>query len=187
MRPRGSVFCATSLDGFIARPDGRLDWLVGAGETPPSGPPEEMGFGPFLASVDALVMGRLTFESVLAMGIWPYGDKRLVVWSRGAVAIPPERAATVSASSLEPAALFERLGAEGVRRVYVDGGVTIQRFLAAGLVDDLVITVIPVLLGAGRPLFGPVPADVVLSLEDVKRFAGGVVQLRYDVRRAANG
>jgi dihydrofolate reductase len=176
-----SVFIATSLDGFIARPDGDLSWLDRANATVPPG--TEMGFEPFLRSIDVLVMGRASFEKVLTLGPWPYGDTRVVVLTRRPLAIDHALARTVSASSEEPAALCERLAAEGARRLYVDGGVTVQRFLAAGLIDDLTITVIPVVLGAGLPLFGPVPADVTLRLVDVTRFDFGYVQLRYRVVR----
>lgn len=178
-----SVFIATSLDGFIARKDGSLDWLDRANALVPPG--TELGFEPFLRSVDALVMGHATYEKVLGFGHWPYGDTRVIVLARRPVAIEPALARTVSASSEEPAALCDRLAAEGAHRLYVDGGVTVQRFLAAGLIDDLTITVVPVLLGEGLPLFGPLPADVQLRLVDATRFEFGFVQLRYRVVRQA--
>jgi len=176
-----SVFIATSLDGFIARKDGDLSWLDRANATVPPG--TEMGFEPFLRSVDAIVMGRASFEKVLTFGHWPYGETRVIVQSRNPVAIDHALARTVSSSSEAPAALCERLAGEGARRLYIDGGVTIQRFLAAGLIDDLTITIIPVVLGEGLPLFGPLPADVTLRLVDATRFDFGYVQLRYRVVR----
>lgn len=186
MTARASVFIATSLDGFIARTDGRIDWLERANATVPPG--EDCGYKAFWSSIDVLVMGRLSFEQALLFDPWPYGDKRVVVLSTQAVSIPPELARTVSCSSEAPAALLERLSAEGAKRLYVDGGVTIQRFLAAGLIDDLTITLIPVVLGEGRPLFGPLgpgAADVQLELVDAQKYDFGFVQLTYRVARTA--
>lgn len=177
---RASVFIATSLDGFISRPDGSIDWLLEANKLAPEG--EDCGYGAFSASVDVLVMGRSTFEQVVTFDPWPYADKRVVVLSRGPVAIPDRLAPTVSCSSEAPRALLERLALEGHRHAYIDGGVTIQRFLAEGLVDELTITVIPVLIGRGRPLFGPLPADLELSLVRCKSHDFGFVQMVYRPR-----
>lgn len=174
-----SVFIATSLDGFIARPDGGIDWLMAANERVPAG--EDCGYEAFMADIDLLVMGRKSFETVLGFDDWPYGDTPVVVLSSGAVEIPESLRATVSVSAEQPAALMQRLGAAGFHRVYVDGGVTIQRFLAAGLIRDLTVTVIPVLLGAGRPLFGPLDHDVVLTLVASRRFDFGFQQMTYRV------
>ena len=179
MRPKVSVFIATSLDGFIARPDGAIDWLEAANATVPPG--EDCGYAAFSEKVDVLVMGRHSFETVLGFEPWPYGDKRVVVLSSGPVAIPPALAGTVTASSEAPAALVARLEAEGVRLVYVDGGITIQRFMAAGLIDELTVTLIPILLGGGRPLFGPLPADRNLTLLGSRQYDFGFVQLHYRV------
>jgi dihydrofolate reductase len=176
-----SVYCATSLDGFIARRDGDLSWLDRANAKVPPG--TDLGFYTFLATVDAIVMGRASYEKVLTLGPWPYGDTRVVVLSRRPLAIEPALAGKVTASSEEPAPLRDRLAAEGARRLYIDGGVTVQRFLAAGLIDDLQITIIPVVIGDGLPLFGAVPADVVLELVDVAHFAFGYVRVRYRVAR----
>lgn len=179
--PTASVFIATSLDGFIARPDGDLSWLDHANQLVPPG--TDLGFESFLRSIDALVMGRASFEKVLTLGPWPYGDTRVVVLTRRPLAIAPALAHTVSASSEEPAALCERLAAEGAPRLYVDGGLTVQRFLAAGLIDELTITIVPVLLGDGLRLFGPLPGDRPLRLVDVTHFDFGFVQLRYRLAR----
>ncbi len=179
--PICSVFIATSLDGFIARPDGSLDWLDDANTTVPAG--TELGYEPFMRTIDVLVIGRNTYDKVLTFGAWPYGSKRVVVLTRRPITIDPALADRVSASAEDPAALWARLGAEGAQRVYVDGGVTIQRFLAAGLIDNLTITVIPVVLGAGIPLFGPTGRDVALTLFDVTHYPFGFVQLRYRVTR----
>jgi dihydrofolate reductase len=183
MSARVSVFIATSLDGFIARKDGSLDWLDAANETVPPG--EDCGYREFMQSVDALVMGRNTFEKVLSFGDWPYGDTAVTVLSRNPISLPDSLPSTVKHSSEDPQTLCKRLSNEGVKHIYVDGGITIQRFLAVGLVDDILITVIPVLLGEGIPLFGPLAQDIPLKHTGTKTFDFGFVQLQYDVNRNA--
>lgn len=179
MSAKASVFVATSLDGFIARPDGSIDWLNEANAVVPRG--EDCGYAEFIESVDVLVMGRNTFETVLTFDEWPYGDTRVVVLSSRPLSIPAMLPATVSASSESPNMLVERLAAEGARHLYVDGGITIQRFLAAGLIDDITITLIPVLLGRGRPLFGPMENDITLAHAATRTFDFGFVQVKYRV------
>lgn len=172
-----TVFCATSVDGFIARPDGALDWLDAANATVPAG--TDLGFAALLSEVDALVMGRKSYEKVRSFGEWPYGALPVIVRSRGSVEIPEDLAATVSASGESAPELLKRLAAQGHRHLYVDGGQTVQDFLRAGLVTDLVITLIPVLLGEGIPLFGRLPQDVRLRLMGTTATDFGFVQLRY--------
>lgn len=176
-----SVFVATSLDGFIARRDGSIDWLSKAAAEAPKG--EDFGYQSFLASVDAIVMGRNTFEQVLGFDEWPYGSRRVVVLSSRALDIPARLADRVSASSERPDDLVGRLSAEGARHLYIDGGATIQRFLAAGLIDDLTITLIPVILGDGRPLFGTLGGEISLKHVATRTFGIGFVQLVYVVTR----
>jgi dihydrofolate reductase len=176
------VFIATSLDGYIARLDGSIDWLDHANTYVPPG--EDCGYARFMASVDALVMGRNTFEQVLSFDTWPYADKPAIVLSTQWSALPASVPPTVTLSRESPPQLLARLAAQGMRRVYVDGGVTIQRFLAAGLVDEMIITRIPVLLGAGRPLFGPLPADLWLEHVETHAYPFGFVQSTYRVQRA---
>ncbi len=183
MSAKVSVFIATSLDGFIARKDGSLDWLDAANETVSAG--EDCGYLEFMQSVDALVMGRNTFEKVLSFGDWPYGDTAVIVLSRNPISFPDSLPDTVKHSSEDPKTLCNRLSNEGVKHIYVDGGITIQRFLAEGLVDDILITVIPVLLGEGIPLFGPLAQDISLKHTGTKTFDFGFVQLRYNVVRNA--
>lgn len=178
MRPTAAAFIAASLDGYIARADDALDWL-------PMHTGEDHGYDAFMRDVDALVMGRRTFEVVRGLGAWPYGARRVVVQTRRSLDVLPALAARVDASALDPAPLLARLGAEGVRRVYVDGGVTITRFLAAGCLDELVLTRIPVLLGSGVPLFGALAHDVALDHVSTRAFPSGLVQSHYRVRRAA--
>ena len=158
MSARVSVFIATSLDGFIARKDGNLDWLDAANETVPAG--EDCGYREFMQSVDALVMGRKTFEKVLSFGEWPYGNTAVTVLSRNPISFANSLPDAVKHSSEDPKTLCNRLANEGVKHIYVDGGITIQRFLSEGLVDEILITVIPVLLGEGIPLFGSLSQDI---------------------------
>ncbi len=179
MGVKTSAFIATSLDGFIARTDGSIDWLEKANTCVPAG--EDCGYKAFFDSVDVLVMGRNTFELALTFGTWPHDDKRVVVLSGNAINIPQHLTATVSCKSASPGRLVARLSAQGAKHLYVDGGITIQRFLEAGLIDEMIITVIPVLLGTGKPLFGPLPKDVALTHISTKVFDFGFVQNRYRV------
>lgn len=177
MTAKASVFIATSLDGFIARKDGELDWLDRANAAVPEG--EDCGYTAFMDSVDVLVMGRKSYEKVLTFGEWSYGDKPVVVLSSNPIDIPTHLANTVTHSSETPAELHTRLADQGAKRLYIDGGITIRRFLAAGLIDDLTITLIPVLLGEGLPLFGWLEKDVELTHVETKAFDCGFVQIRY--------
>ncbi|WP_448574082.1 dihydrofolate reductase family protein [Trichothermofontia sp.] len=174
-----SVFIATSLDGFIARPDGRIDWLDAANAKVPPG--EDFGYGAFVATVDAIVMGRQTFESVQAFEPWPYGSLPVIVLSRRQRTLPPGLPATVTWTDTSPIELMVQLAEQGYQHLYIDGGVTIQRFLVANLIADLIITQIPVLLGVGRPLFGPLPQDLSLELIATRGYACGFVQSHYRV------
>jgi dihydrofolate reductase len=176
----GKVFIATSLDGFIARPDGGIDWLEGnpdAEHVPgDAGVPEDFGYADHMADVDHVVMGRGTYEKVLTFDAWPYTDRRVIVIS-GQLSTADERI-TVTRSVDETVALLAERGARGV---YVDGGATIQAFLRAGLIDTIVLTRIPVLIGDGKPLFGHLPADIRLVHEGTVVAANGYVQSRYRV------
>ncbi len=179
MKARTSIFIATSLDGYISRPDGSIDWLNEANAAVPPG--EDCGYAQFMSTIDTIVMGRNTFEQVLTFDPWPFDGKKLVVMSSRPVAIPAHLAATVSATSETPAALVARLTAQGCLHLYIDGGKTIQGFLAANLVDDITVTTIPVLIGAGRPLFGALPDDRKLKLLSSKSYPFGFVQNTYRV------
>lgn len=180
--PRCSVFIATSLDGFISRPDGSIDWLNEANATVPPG--EDCGYGAFFSSVDALVMGRHTFEQVLHFDPWPYANKSVIVLTTRSLTLPEHLQSTVSISSEAPRTLVERLGREGKQHLYIDGGKTIQAFLAEGLIDQLTITVIPILLGAGRPLFGETGRTQKLHLVEAKAFEFGFLQSTYLIQAA---
>ncbi len=179
MSLKSSVFIATSLDGFIAREDGGLDWLDAANATVPEG--EDCGYHTFMNSIDTLVMGRKTYEKVLSFGQWSYGNKPVIVLSSEKIEIPADLHSTVSHSSESPQELYTRLSQKGLKRLYIDGGITIQRFLAAGLIDDITITLIPILLGNGKPLFGSFGKDISLRHIATKTFDFGFVQLTYQV------
>lgn len=172
-----SVFVGASVDGFIARQNGDLDWL-------PAGGGEPHGYDEFIASVDVIVIGRKTFETVLTFGAWPYGDKRVVVLSRDPVDLSVVRGGIVEQMSGPPDAIVAKLAASGAHHVYVDGGITIQGFLGAGLIDRLVITRVPVLIGDGIPLFGSLPHDIRLRHVVTRSYPSGLVQTEYDLVRA---
>jgi dihydrofolate reductase len=170
---RCSVFIATSLDGYIARADGSIDYLSiveRAGE--------DYGYRAFFDSIDTLVIGRSTYDLALGFNPWPYAGKRCIVLTHSA----REAKHGEEFFSGEPRELAERLKASGTQRAYVDGGAVIQQFLAARLIDDLTVSVIPVLLGAGIRLFGDTQGDLPLELHASKNFESGLVQLTYRSR-----
>ena len=144
---------------------------------------EDHGYGAFMAEVDAIVVGRLTFETVLSFRGWPYGARPVAVLASRPVTIPPEHAAAVEAMPGPPAEILRRLAARGARHAYVDGGQTIQAFLAAGLIDRLVVTRVPILIGDGVPLFGPLARDIRLRHVRTEAFASGLVQSEYAIGR----
>lgn len=181
MAIRASVFIATSLDGFIARRDGALDWLPGADAL--ADPAEDFGYGAFMASVDTLVMGRKTWEKVLTFSQWPFAGKRVVVLSRTLVeaAIPSRLAGQVELYGGALRELLIFLEASGARHLYVDGGKAIQAFIAEGLLHDITITRVPTLIGKGLPLFGDAKRDIVLTHTSTRGFGNGFVQSVYRV------
>jgi dihydrofolate reductase len=170
---RASVFVGTSVDGFIARPDGMFDFLPADGGEP-------HGYEEFMATVDALVMGRNTYEVVLAFDGWPYGKKPVFVLSTRPLA-PAPAGAVVEHLSGDPADIVSQLSARGIQHIYVDGGDTIQRFIRASLIQRLIITRVPVLIGTGIPLFGAVPRDIPLKHIATRQYASGLVQSEYEV------
>jgi dihydrofolate reductase len=173
-----SVFCGVSVDGFLARPDDALDFLT-------TGEQEPHGFKEFLASVDVVVIGRRTFDVVLKLGhLALYGKKPVVVLSDRRLDFSPGNDGLLEQMSGEPVEILTRLEARGFQHAYIDGGLTIQRFLAAGLINQLVITRVPVLIGEGIPLFGPVPSDIPLHHVATRCYEGGLVQSEYEIRAA---
>lgn len=169
---RASVFVGTSLDGFLARPDGTFGFL------PEDAEPH--GFDEFMATVDALVMGRNTYDVIRDFDAWPYGGKPVYVLSSRPLE-PAKSGDVAERLTGDPAEIVATLEARGIGHIYVDGGITIQRFLRAGLIQRLVITRVPVLIGEGIPLFGPLERDLSLRLVFARSFASGLVQSEYAV------
>ncbi len=169
-RPRCSVFIAISLDGFIARADGRLDFLALVEQEG-----QDYGYSEFFATVDALVIGRNTYETALSFPEWPYLGKRCIVLThREADSLHGEQF-----FAGEPSALVEQLALTGAQRLYVDGGAVIRHFLAHDLIDDMTLSIVPTLLGRGIPLFGEEVPEQRFKLEGTETFPTGLVQLRY--------
>lgn len=179
MLAKCSVFIATSLDGFIAREDGSIDWLMKANQLAPPG--EDGGYKSFIATIDGLVMGRYSFEKVLSFESWPYGDLPVVVMSNQLLEIPDHLKNVVSVSSETPLELVKRLTNEGLKHLYIDGGITIQKFIVSNLINELTITFVPVLLGSGRSLFGALARDIELEQIALNSFGGGFVQIKYRI------
>jgi dihydrofolate reductase len=173
---KGSVFIATSVDGFIARKDGGLDWLPADGGEP-------HGYDEFMATVDALVIGRNTFETVLTYDSWPYENKPVVVLSTRIREVRVPKGASCEVMSASPSQVVARLADRGVKHIYVDGGATIRGFLRAGLIQHLTITGVPVLLGSGIPLFGELPNDIRLEHQATQAYPSGLVKSEYLVLR----
>jgi dihydrofolate reductase len=171
---KASVFIGTSLDGFIARLNGSFDFL-------PAGGGEPHGYTEFIATVDAIVMGRNTFETVLTMTPWPYGKKRVVVLSSQPLDLSTVLGGTVEQMSGSPAEIVSKLAASGAHHLYIDGGITIQRFLRAGLIQRVIITRVPVLIGEGIPLFSTLPHDIHLRHIATKQYPSGLVSSEYHV------
>ena len=171
----GHVFIATSLDGYIARINDDLDWLV-----LPGSEEEDHGYNDFIGTMDGILMGRGTFEKVSTFGDWPYKIPVRVLSST----LPADTrapAGNVTFGDETPVEAMRRCQEMGWRRAYIDGGKVIQAFLRAGLVDDMILSRLPVLLGAGKPLFGPLRGDIRLKHTQSRAFPSGLVQSRYQV------
>jgi dihydrofolate reductase len=168
-----SVFVGTSLDGFIARGNGDYDFLPADGGEP-------HGYDEFMASVDTVLIGRNTFEVVLKLQNWPYNGKRVVVLSHRPLELS-RAAGRAEQMTGEPSEIAARLAATGAMHVYVDGGITVQGFLRAGLIQHITITRVPVLIGEGIPLFGSLPHDVKLHHLGTRQYKSGLVTSEYEV------
>lgn len=169
---QASVFIGATLDGFIARPNGDLDFL------PPDGG-EPHGYDEFFASVDVLVIGRKTFETVLAFPEWPYADKPVIVLSSRPLDFSRVQRGRVEQMAGDPVEIVSRLAGRGFHHIYIDGGATIQEFLRSGLIHRLIVTRVPVLIGQGVSLFGPLVRDVKLHHIETKQYASGLVKSEY--------
>lgn len=180
----GRVFIGASLDGFIARPDGAIDWLTdppadGRRHARITSSTEVAGWDTFFPSVDHIAMGRGTYEKVLTFDSWPYHGKRVIVMSTTLAA--DDSRITIARTLAN--AMRELAGAQ---QVYIDGGKVIQTFLRADLIDEINIGWAPTLIGTGRPLFGLLESDITLSLVASNASAGGMVHATYRVHRSAS-
>ncbi|HEY8722087.1 dihydrofolate reductase family protein [Pengzhenrongella sp.] len=177
---QGCVFIGVSLDGFIARPDGNLDWLTAPTvrqHIAPETTAPALVWETFFPTVDPLVMGRSTYETVLGFDEWPFDDKTVIVLS---TTLRTEDPRVTVASSLDEAQRL--LAMHDAQRVYIDGGRTIQSFLSAGLVDELTVSIAPVLIGSGSRLFGDLDHDVLLTLRGTHATGDdGMVRITYAV------
>jgi dihydrofolate reductase len=169
-----AVFIAVSLDGFIARADGSIDWLTERGKQA-----GETGYDEFMGRIDTVVIGRATYEQVLTFGFWPYEGKQVEVLSSTLAPDVDERIIVHRTI----ASLVETLTDRGAKRVYADGGQVIQTFLREGLLNELTITTVPVLLGGGIRLFGDLDQDIPLTHNATRTLNAGFVQSDYTIRR----
>jgi len=172
-----TVYIATSVDGFIARENGSVDWL----NSVENASDEDYGYQDFMDSVNALVMGRNSYEMILSFGSWPYGDKPVVVLSSEGVEIPKNLSKTVTTMSASPSEVVRRLSERGYKHLYIDGGSTIQNFIRDGLIRQLIITRVPILIGNGISLFGTIPHDIRLRHLETLQFDNGLVQDKYEI------
>ena len=179
---RCSVFIATSLDGFIARENGGIDWLPDIGTEPGGG---DYGYTDFIGDIDYLVMGRNTFELVTTFPDWPYGELKVIVLTHRPIDPKDTHAARVEALSGSAEEVIAQLSARGAKHLYIDGGKTIQEFLSKGLINDFTITRIPVLIGSGIRLFGPLTSDIKLRLDNRRVYDNGLDQTTYLVESNA--
>ncbi len=167
------VYIATSLDGYIATSDGSLDWLTEF----PNPNNDDYGYAEFMNRMDAIIMGRGTFEKVLTFDHWPY-DKPTFVLSNSLKSLPQELIGKAEILKGELKGLLGKILARGYGNLYIDGGRTIQAFLAEDLIDELIITQIPILLGSGIPLFGFLADAMWFTLHKTEIY-GELVQSTY--------
>jgi dihydrofolate reductase len=174
MEAKNAVFIASSLDGYISDAQGKIDWL----ESIPNPDGIDMGYEDFISGKDAILMGRNTFETVIGFDIpWPY-QIPVYVWSSSLKELPEELKDKVKIVRGEPEEILNQLDAEGKKERYIDGGRTIQSFLQKDLIDEMIITTIPILLGSGTPLFGKIDERLRFKCVESKRFLNAVNQVR---------
>ncbi len=175
MKKSNSVFIATSIDGYISDKQGGIEWL----NSIPNPEKDDMGYLNFISEMDALIMGRVTFETVLGFDIdWPY-DKPVFVLSNSLNEIPQNLKEKVFLISGELAEVVRVINEKGYQRLYIDGGTTIQNFLKEDLIDEMTITTIPILLGGGSPLFKNLDIPLTFRLVDTKNYLGEITQNRF--------
>lgn len=175
-----SVYIATSTDGFIAKPDGDIEWLLRSEYSDAA----KVGlvYNEFISTVDAIVLGRHSYEKALTFDEWYYEGTEVIVLTTQELTVPENLTGKVRIESATPQVIVSKLANEGKKHLYIDGGITIQRFLEARLINELTITVIPILLGSGIPLFGNEGIEQPLELIEVFTSDSGSVQMRYRVK-----
>lgn len=172
------VYIACSLDGFIARKDGSIDWLTDL----PNPDQSDYGFSDFIESIDGIVMGRVTFETVMAFGTWPY-PKPVFVWSHTLEKVPSRLQGKVDILHGTPQDILDTLAGRGMQRLYIDGGKTIQSFLNLDLIDEMIITRIPVILGSGIPLFAEMDREIRFELIRTEALNRDLVKSTYSRKK----
>lgn len=170
------VYIAMSLDGFIAEADGGIGFLESAGDAQEG---EDFGWTEFFENIDALVMGRNTYDVFRSFDLWPYEDKKLVVLTNRDVEITDDLKDRVSSFAGSPEETVNHLKSMNCENLYIDGGWVIQDFLNSGLINEMIITIIPILIGDGIALFGSLKEQIKLEASSVKKFENGLIQLHY--------
>ena len=177
-----SVFIGTSLDGFIARENGDIDWLDDANKQVTPG--EDFGFKSFLESVDQIIMGRKTFDQVMKFDNWPYNNTKMIVLTSKNIEIPEKLRETVTISNTSsPEQLVKELSDQSINHIYIDGGLVIQDFLSARLVDEITVTIVPILIGKGISYSGLLSKDLTLQHLKTTVYNFGFVQNKYKVNK----
>lgn len=180
-----SVYIATSADGYIAAADGSVDWLHTAGNKDVDMGSEDMGFKAFMDSVDCMIMGRKCMEMISSMNLspeqWVYGDMRIIVLSNTVKEAPENLREKIEMYSGDINELIQNLERSGLKHAYIDGGSTITTFINLKLINEMIITKIPVLLGDGIPLFGKIDKIVKLEKAEAKAYQNGFIQIKYSV------
>ncbi len=180
-----SVYIATSADGYIATPEGGVNWLHTAGNLEADMGSEDMGFQSYMDSIDCMIMGRNCMEMISSMNLtheqWPYGDMRIVVLSH-TVKEPPENLhGKVQMYSGDIQELILKLESSGLKHAYIDGGSVITSFINLKLINEMTITKVPVLLGEGIPLFGKINKSIKLENAKASAFPNDFIQVKYSV------
>lgn len=173
-RPKISIYIATSIDGYIARRDGSLDWLDRVG-----GFDEDYGFQKLLDSIDAAILGRNTYEVAATVPDWPYKGKRIIVLSNSLKTVREE--AELFRGDLTR--LVSQLHADGIKHIWIDGGVTISQFLNAQIVDEMTLSIIPIVLGSGISLFNGLDREISYRLLSSHSYPSGLMQVHYEIAK----
>jgi len=173
------VYIAQSLDGYIAGPVGEIDWLEDIDNPNES----DLGFSAFMNTIDALVMGRNTFEKVASFDFWPY-EKPVYVVSKKLSTIPDRFAGKAFLIKDKPKEIISTLNTKSLCNLYIDGGLLIQSFLIENLIDEIIVSTLPVILGGGIPLFSTLSNKIKLKLESSEVLINQLVQTHYRVIKA---